>query len=454
MENVLSRKAKIIATIGPATMNQNVIADMLKEGVNAFRINFSHSSHEQASQIVDLIRSAEKIANSRVPVIADLQGPTVRLGDFNDIEVNRENDYVISENEGIIVNEDDFFNLVEVGDTIIIDGGRFWAKVKEKDGRKLKVRFMTEGVIGSRKTIAIQGKEYPLKAPTEKDISDLQFAVKAGIEGVAISFIKNKEDVLKVKEIAESSGGSVFTISKIETISGVNNIKDIVQVSDYILVARGDLGSHFPLVKIPEIQRHLIEVALDHGKPSIVATQLLDSMTVNPIPTRAEVTDVYTAVTMGADSLMVSGETAVGKHPVDVIRWLNDIAFEAERNQNLRVKGKSLDIYDKFAEGVVMMSELIDAKLVAITTTGKTPMRLARFRPKSEILAACESEFVFKKLQLTYGVMPVLLNSIKNDQQVVQELKALKFLKAGEKIIVTRSLKQGVTDAIKILEVQ
>jgi Pyruvate kinase len=177
-------------------------------------------------------------------------------------------------------------------------------------------------------------------------------------------------------------------------------------------------------------------------------------MTVNPIPTRAEVTDVYTAVTMGADSLMVSGETAVGKHPVDVIRWLNDIAFEAERNQNLRVKGKSLDIYDKFAEGVVMMSELIDAKLVAITTTGKTPMRLARFRPKSEILAACESEFVFKKLQLTYGVMPVLLNSIKNDQQVVQELKALKFLKAGEKIIVTRSLKQGVTDAIKILEVQ
>ncbi len=453
MENVLSRKTKIIATIGPATMNKKIIADMLKEGVNAFRINFSHSNPEQASQIVELIREAEKETEKFVPIIGDLQGPTVRLGDFQPIQIKRDLEYTISKNEGIIIEEDEFYELVSEGDTVIFDGGRFWAKVKEKKGSTVKVVFMTEGELGPRKTVAIQGKEYSFNAPTEKDAKDIEFAVKAGIEGIAISFIKKADDVLKVKDLARSSGDEVFTIAKIETISGVNNVDSILEAADFILVARGDLGSHFPLEKIPEIQRYLIQKALDHGKPSIVATQLLESMINNPIPTRAEVTDVYMAVSMGADSLMVSGETAVGKYPLEVVRWLNVITSEAEKNLKFRARGKSLDVYDKFAEGVAMMSELIDSKIVAVTTTGKTPQRLARFRPSKEIIGVCEDPFVFKKLQLVYGVIPFLTKSIKNEQVAIEDLKKSGLIKQGEKIIVTRSLKQGVTDAIKILEV-
>ncbi|MGC8568507.1 MAG: pyruvate kinase [Nitrososphaeria archaeon] len=448
-----SRKTKIIATLGPSTQTTEVIAEMLRMGADAFRINFSHSSHDETKKLVQRVREAEKMAGKKVPIIADLQGPTVRLGDFPQMYVSRDREYTISRSGEIVVDEDAFYDLVAEGDTIIIDGGRLWAKVLEKKDSELKVKFLTEGPISSRKTIAIHGKEYPFTAPTEKDVDDLRFAASIGIEGVAMSFVKTRSDILNLKGYLQQFGARMFIISKIETISAVNNLRDILEETDYVLVARGDLGTHYPLVKIPEIQRHIIEMAMNYGKPSIVATQLLESMIENQMPTRAEITDVFMAVSMGADSLMVSGETAVGKYPVEVVRWLNDIAAEAERYQKFRVRGTSLDEYDKFAEGVAYLSELIEGKLVAITTSGKTPQRLARFRPRSEIIGVCRDEFVFKKLRLVWGVVPFLTPEISNDQAVIQALREAGLLRSGEKAVITRSLKQGVTDAIKIVEV-
>ncbi|MGC8558064.1 MAG: pyruvate kinase [Nitrososphaeria archaeon] len=446
-------RTKLLATLGPATSSYDTIKSMIEEGADAFRINFSHGSHEEAGELINLTRRAESDKGVSVPIIADLQGPTVRLEDFKQFDVVKGRKYEISENGEIPLKSDAFYQLVEAGDTVIIDGGRLWAKVESKKGSSVIVSFIIEGTLGSKKTVAIQGKEYPLNSPTEKDLNDLEFASKAGMDGVAMSFVKTSNDIEKLRSAVRDLERDMFIVAKIETISAVNNITSIISATDYVLVARGDLGSHFPMVKIPELQRNIIRHSLNYGKPAIVATQLLDSMINNPLPTRAEITDVFMAVSMGADALMVSGETAVGKYPVEVISWLRDIAREAETYSRVKPKVEGLDVYDKFAEGVANLGELIGGKLVAMTSTGKTPQRLARFRPKCDIIAICQDAGIVKKLKLTWGVKPVLMEQEKNETATIEKLKSISLIVSGEKVVMTRSLKQGVTDAIRIIEV-
>ncbi len=452
MENNRIR-TKLLATLGPATSSYETIRAMIDNGADAFRINFSHGSHEEAKQLIELTRKAESDAGTLVPLIADLQGPTVRLDDFNQFDVVKGKKYEISEGGEIPLSSEVFFKLIEVGDTVIIDGGRLWAKVDGKNGNSVIVSFIVDGTLSSKKTVAIQGKEYPLNSPTDKDLADLKFAREMGMDGVAMSFVKTSDDIEKLRSEILELGSNMFIIAKIETISAVNNINEIINATDYVLVARGDLGSHFPMVKIPELERNIIRQSMNYGKPAIVATQLLDSMINNPIPTRAEITDVFMAVSMGADALMVSGETAVGRYPVEVIKWLRDIAREGEAYYRARPRVEGLDAYDKFAEGVANLGELINGKLVAVTSTGKTPQRLARFRPKCEIIAVCQDKQTAKKIMLTWGVKPVMIESEKNEQAIIEKLKGMSLLTPGDKIVMTRSLKQGVTDAIRIIEV-
>ena len=452
MENNKIR-TKLIATLGPATSSYETIKDMIDNGANAFRINFSHGSHDEAKQLIELARRAESDSGSLVPLIADLQGPTVRLDEFKQFDAVRGKKYEISENGEIPLSSDVFYKLVEVGDIVIIDGGRLWAKVESKNGNSVIVSFIVDGTLSSKKTVAIQGKEYPLNSPTDKDLADLKFAMEMGMDGVAMSFVKTSDDIKKLRSKILELGGSMFIIAKIETISAVNNITEIINAADYVLIARGDLGSHFPIVKIPELEREIIRQSLSYGKPTIVATQLLESMINNPIPTRAEITDVFMAVSIGADALMVSGETAVGRYPVEVIKWLRDIAREGEAYYKGKPRVEGLDIYDKFAEGVANLGELIDGKLVAVTSTGKTPQRLARFRPKSDIIAVCQDRPTAKKIMLTWGVKPVVIEDEKNEQAIIERLKGMSLIKPGDKVVMTRSLKQGVTDAIRIIEV-
>ncbi len=447
-----ARRTKLMATLGPATMSESVISNMVKIGVDAFRVNFSHGDYAEVNELLKSFRNATKDLRAAPPLIADLQGPTVRLGDFAQFDVDLKKTYEISTNGEIPVLEPVFYEMIEEGDTIAIDGGRLWGRVVAKSGQKALVQFLNEGVVGPRKTIAIQGKEYPFTIPTEKDLKDMEFALKNGFDGLALSFVKEGKDIERVKDIAYELG-KPFIISKIETISAVNNIREIADKTDYVLVARGDLGSHYPLVKIPELERTIIEESLNMGKPSIVATQLLDSMTTNPIPTRAEVTDVFMAVSMGADALMVSGETAVGRYPVEVVKWLRDIAEEAEGYIRVRPRARGLDVYDKFSQSIVELSETIGATIVAITTTGKTPQRLAKFRPSSRIVAVCSESWVCKKLCLTWGVEVAQLEHTGYDQVVIDGLKELNMISSNERIVMTRSLKQGVTDAIRIYEV-
>ncbi|MGC8661353.1 MAG: pyruvate kinase [Nitrososphaeria archaeon] len=452
MENGKIR-TKILATLGPATSSYEIIRFMIHEGADAFRINFSHGSHEEARQLIGLTRRAEADEGASVPIIADLQGPTVRLDDFKQFDVVKGKKYEVSEGGEIPLNSDVFYKLVAVGDTVIIDGGRLWAKVEEKSSNSILISFIVEGTLGSKKTVAIQGKEYPLNSPTEKDMDDLKFAAESGMDGVAMSFVKTPADIEKLRSAMAELGSNMFVVAKIETISAVNNINGIIGATDYVLVARGDLGSHFPMVKIPELERNIIRQSMNYGKPAIVATQLLDSMINNPIPTRAEITDVFMAVSMGADALMVSGETAVGRYPIEVIKWLRDIAKEGEAYSRARPKVEGLDVYDKFAEGVANLGELVGGRLVAMTSTGKTPQRLARFRPKCDIIAICQDQHIAKKIQLTWGVKPVIMQQEKNEQDIMEKLKSLSLIATGDKIVMTRSLKQGVTDAIRIIEV-
>lgn len=446
------RRTKIIATLGPSTMSRETVRSMIKAGVNAFRVNFSHGSYEEVAQLLEAFRGAAQELNTYLPLIADLQGPTVRLGDFEPFNVNVERTYEVSPTGEIPVSEPEFYKMLEAGDVIAIDGGRLWARVVERSGQRALVKFLNEGTLGPRKTVAIQGKEYPFSIPTEKDVRDMEFALKNGFDGLALSFVKGRDDVKRIRGLAEGMG-KPFIVAKIETISAVNNIKEIADEADYVLVARGDLGSHYPMVKIPELERTIIEEALNAGKPSIVATQLLESMINSPIPTRAEVMDVFMAVSMGADALMVSGETAVGKYPVEVVKWLGEIAEEAEHYIRARPRAKGLDVYDRFSQSVVELSETIGATIVAVTTTGKTPQRLAKFRPSSRIIAVCSEKWVCKKLYLTWGVEVAELPHTGYDQEVIEGLKNLGLLSRDERIVMTRSLKQGVTDAIKIYEI-
>ncbi|OYT51957.1 MAG: pyruvate kinase [Desulfurococcales archaeon ex4484_217_2] len=345
------------------------------------------------------------------------------------------------------------YNQIEEGDEILLDDGKITLLVDEVLADKIKCLVLNDGIIKSRRTFAIKGKEVSGPALTQKDINDVKYAVSKGFDYVALSFVRSIGDIERLRKLLRELGEEdMKIIAKIETRSAVEKIDEIISEADAVLVARGDLGMYFKLVEIPKIQELIIKKALAYGKPSIVATQLLESMVNNPIPTRSEVVDIMKAVEQGADALMLSNETAIGKYPVESVRWLRKI-IEASPPCERVIEGVNETIYDKFAKGIVLLAESLGAKIVAFTRSGATARRLSRYRPRVPVYTVTNDKRVSRQLKILRGISSCYLEDASPENFWEKASKILEDkgeLSSGDIVIVIRGMRKEATDLVRI----
>ncbi|MGQ4834319.1 MAG: pyruvate kinase [Candidatus Asgardarchaeia archaeon] len=455
------RKTKILATIGPATFKETVLNRIIREGVDVVRINFSHGTHEEKLNIIKMVRKIEKKVKRLIPIVGDLQGPVVRLGDINDLPVRRGNIvYLVpkkkgnADNKEIPIPNEDLYAMIEENDLVLIESGRIIIRADEIMDDKIKGTVLLDGVIKSEKTVAIKGKDIPLPTLSDKDIEDVKFCVENDVDFIGLSFVRSPRDVIGLRELLEDLGHSnTKIISKIETRQAVDHLRAIIKRSDAIMIARGDLAIYYDLEKIPKIQQYIVKESRAHGKPVILATQLLESMTENPMPTRSEVVDVVNAVKEGVDALMLAGETAVGKYPIESVSWLDKIIREAEKMHILPIEHKEEDLYDRFAQGIVQMADSLNAKIAAYTRSGTTAYRIARYRPQCDVYSFTPILKVARQLQILHGVKAFLFEDIEPNEafpKIIDFLKHKKEILFGDIVILTAGMTVGTTDTIRI----
>lgn len=453
------RRTKIIATIGPSSSKTSIIRKMIASGADAIRLNFSHGTLEDKKSIISKVREISFNLKKHIPIIADLQGPVIRIDTQEPITIKKGKEIGITSKYGpITVNNTSFFENVEVDDILLVDDGKLIFKITEKKGDLLKAVSQVDGILYSRKKILIKDKEILGSPLTDKDIKDLKFAIENNIEYIALSMVKSSGDIITLRKYLSILNNEPWILAKIETPSGVENIREIVEASDGVIVARGDLGQYYPLQHIPIIQKKIIEEGNRMGKITVVATQILESMRENEMPTRAEITDIFNSVEEKVDAIMLTGETAVGKYPVDVVNWAASILEEADKEYSTEIIYYKSDfqenIYDKFARGVIYISHILNGKIIGFTKKGNTARRLSRYRPKKEIFIATYDSVISNKINLLYGINPLLMrekdNYWKTLNEVMNILKKKKILKKGEIIIFTIGIRKESTDMLKI----
>ncbi|MGC8969631.1 MAG: pyruvate kinase [Conexivisphaera sp.] len=450
----MRRRARVLATLGPASDGPGVVEAMVRAGADGFRLNFSHGTHEEKAAEVAAVRAAEGKLGGHIPIMGDLQGPTVRLGDFQPVQVSRGSRVVLTRDgkEGVPVPSDEFFRLVEAGDEVAFEGGRIFARVVERSSGRAVVEALVEGTLAPRKTIAIRGKEYDLPSPTEKDLSDLRFIVEQGLEYVALSFVRTRDDVRRLREALSELGSDAWIVAKVETIPGVENVDSIADEADAVLVARGDLGAKFPLEDMPFVQARIVGAARSHGRPSIVATQLLDSMMENPIPTRSEVVDVFTAIRDGADAVLLTGETAAGRHPVESVEWAARIVARAEEGYSpgRATMAEGATVYDTFALGVVELAEAVGAKIIAYSRSGNTARRISRHRPSVEAYVFTPDARVARRISLLWGVVPAGVLEVADLEELAAEAARRGIVEEGDRLVLVRGVQKDTTDVLRV----
>lgn len=463
------RRTKIVATIGPATSSPEVLKELIKAGATTLRLNFSHGTHEDHQRNIRTIRQTAFELNQPVGILQDLQGPKIRLGRF--------------ENGSIILNKGDRFTLtselqpgtqeiscvtydllaeeVPAGATILLDDGRVEMIVEEVDQAKraLHCRVVVGGPLSNNKGVNFPGVYLSIKAMTDKDRQDLMFGLDQGVDWVALSFVRNPQDVLEIKELIASAGKQTPLIVKIEKHEAIEEMEAILSLSDGVMVARGDLGVELPAEDVPILQKRLIATSNRLGIPVITATQMLDSMVSSPRPTRAEISDVANAILDGTDAVMLSNETAVGKYPVEAVETMARIAVRIEQEKLSRnLKDTSRSIPNAISQAVGQIAEqLQSAAIMTLTKTGSTARNVSKFRPKTPILAVTPHVDVARQLQLVWGVRPLLVLDLPSTGQTFQAAinvaQEKHLLAEGDLVVMTAGTLQGVpgsTDLIKV----
>jgi len=459
------RKAKIIATVGPSSFAENVLLEMVRSGADAFRLNFAHGTYEEKLNDIKIIRSIEKKVKKYIPIIGDLQGPVIRLGVVDAFSVRKgESVKIVNKKVGnaaekeVPIPDKDLFSMLDDDDFILIESGRIIIHVDKVADNFATGKVLLDGTIKSEKTVAIKGKDIPLPTLNEKDIKDAQFIIKSDFDYIGLSFVRDTRDVKELRDFLTDHGATdIKIISKIETKRAVDSITNIVKESDAILVARGDLAIYYDLEQIPKIQDRIVKTSRALGRPVVIATQLLESMTANPMPTRAEVVDVSNAVWEDVDALMLAGETAIGKYPVECIIWLDKIIREAEHIKRLQVEPKEETVYDNFAQGIVEMAKQIEAKIIAYTKGGNTGFRLARYRPEKPFYLFTSKERIARQLQLAWGTRAFVIDEHDPEEafpKIIEHLKKQNELEPGDIVILTAGLSIGATDTIKIEKIR
>ncbi|MFK7963844.1 MAG: pyruvate kinase [Burkholderiaceae bacterium] len=464
-----SRSAKILATLGPATSEINVIDKLLDAGANAFRLNFSHGSHEDHARTHALVRSLEALRREPVSILADLQGPKLRIGKIaGDVARLLEGakfvldmDQTPGDAQRASLMHPEIFEALTEGSDLLIDDGRIRLRVQKFDQKHAVTEVITGGQLSSNKGVNVPGLILPISPLTEKDLRDLDFALSLGVEWVAMSFVQRPEDI---HELRHRVKGRALCMAKIEKPSAVKYIKEITELSDAVMVARGDLGVEIPQESVPVVQRRIIRVAREAGRPVVVATQMLESMIQSPIPTRAESSDVATATYEGADAVMLSAETATGRYPVEAVTAMSRILSEVEKDPSYRegINAASPESHGSAADAICsslknVASVLPLAATVTYTESGFSALRVARERPGVPIIGITPYQSIARRLALVWGVHPMLSESAESVDAMVDNAIRVTLSeglgKIGAFIAVTAGLPLGRSGTTNMMRV-
>jgi pyruvate kinase len=466
------RKTKIICTIGPATEKTEVLRQLIQEGSDVFRLNMSHATHEWVREIVPRIRMLSKRAGRPIALLLDTQGPAIRTGDLKtnlDLKPGDILEFTVGgaksrERYSVDVNYRGFAADVTVGDTILVDNGLIKLLVLAKRKNRVRCKVLTRAILGSRRHINLPGVRVNLPCLTRKDLADISLGVEMGADFFGLSFVREKNDIEQLRELLSRKGSKAQIVAKIEDQLAVRSIDKIIESADAIMVARGDLGIECPMEDLPIIQRRIVKNCLRLGKPVIVATQLLESMTTNPLPTRAEITDVANAVFEQADAVMLSGETTIGRYPVECVEVLRRVAIRIERSGGAGYAEKALleNIRQKMvASAVALANSLQDSKLVVFTLQGRMARYASNLRPvRAPIFAFTSSEEVYRQLALYWGTFPACIDFASGPDKTMAAAEKLlrknKRIASGDRMVIISDVRMGeaLIDSIQVRAVK
>ncbi len=463
------RRTKIVATLGPASSNRDTIVSLFEAGADVFRINMSHTSHERMRELVTTIRSIEADHERPIGILVDLQGPKLRLGKF------AEGSAMLSKGETFTLDADEsagdahrvhlphaeIFGAVEPGHALLLDDGKVRLQVREATTTSITTSVEVGGKLSDRKGVSLPDATLPFSALAPKDRSDLEAALDAGIDWLALSFIQRPEDIAEAKKLTR---GRASVMAKIEKPQAMNRLGEILELADAVMVARGDLGVELPLEKVPGSQKKMTRMARRAGKPVVVATQMLESMINSPVPTRAEVSDVATAIYEGTDAVMLSAESAAGQYPVEAVAMMNRIAEEVENDefyrsiidaQHFAPEATGADAIADAARQIAGTLEL--SALVCWTASGATGLRVARERPKPPIVAITPNISTGRRLSLVWGVHCVVAQDARDQDDMVGRACRIAFregfAKSGQRVIIVAGVPLGTPGATNMLRI-
>ncbi len=475
------RKTKIICTLGPATDKGDVLRQLISEGMNVARFNFSHGTYEEQKARLDKLTAIREELGLPVAALLDTKGPEIRLRDFKEgkVELTAGQTFTLTteEIEGdvnrVAITYKDLPKDVKPGNRILIDDGLIAMEVisitpvEDKEGEMdINCRVLNGGFVSNKKGVNVPNVELSMPYISEKDYNDIVFGIENDYDYIAASFVRTADDVLAIRKILKDKGGEdIKIISKIENMQGVQNIDDIIRVSDGVMVARGDMGVEIPLEDVPVMQKMIIKKCYESGKTVVTATQMLDSMMKNPRPTRAESTDVANAIYDGTSAIMLSGETAAGAYPVEALKTMVRIATRTEQDINywyrFHVRGTVVnpDITSAISHATCTMSEDLNAAaIITVTKSGRTARMVAKYRPATPIICGCLTQKVYRQMGLTWGVRPLLLEE-KNTAEglfdyAVDETVKAGFISKGDVAIITAGVPLGVSGTTNLIKVQ
>ena len=453
------RRTKIICTLGPATEKSDVLRQMMSAGADVFRLNMSHATHDWVREIVPRIRKISSEIPRAVAILLDTQGPAIRTGELKTDLLLKPGDVIeftvrgakSEERYSVDVNYDGLINDISVGDTVLVDNGVMRLLVLEKKRNRIRCKVLTPGTLGSRRHINLPGVRVSLPPLTKKDLADIALGAELGLDFVALSFARQKSDLEELRRVVKKLGSAALIVAKIEDQSAVRQIDEMIDAADAVMIARGDLGIECPMEELPIIQRRIVKRCLRVGKPVIVATHMLESMIENPVPTRAEITDVANAVFEQADAIMLSGETSVGRYPVECVKVFDRVARRIERSGGAGY-GKDALLEDNrqktCASAVVLANSLPRANLVVFTHHGTMARYVSNLRPENAPIFAFTSRAeVFRQVVICWGTHPVMLDFAEDPnvtiESAIKYLSQKKLTAPGDNLIVLTDMLGG-----------
>ncbi len=468
------RKTKIICTLGPASESEQMIRELMLAGMNVARLNFSHGTHEEQKGKIELVKKVREELKLPVAMLLDTKGPEIRTRDVEGgkIELRKGQSFILTTedilgNEGMVsITYTDLVKDVKPGDAVLIDDGLIELSVNQVTEKDIYCTVENGGFVSNKKGINVPGVSLNMPFISEKDYDDILFGIEEGFDFIAASFTRSAEDILEIRKILdEKCCDRIKIIAKIENLQGVENIDEILRVSDGIMIARGDMGVEIPLEEVPVIQKKLILKSLEIGKPVITATQMLDSMMKNPRPTRAETSDVSNAIYQGTGAIMLSGETASGQYPVEALKTMDRIAVRTEEDIDYDYRFKRRSIMDKpdITNAVshatcTTAADLKAAAIITVSKSGRTVGMISRYRPSCTIIGCCMDDYVCRQLNLYWGVEPLLLEREDNAETLfnhaVEAAEQAGLVSRGDLTVLTAGVPLGITGTTNLIKVQ